>query len=489
MTKKNLTIVFVSAEAEPYSKTGGLGDVSGALSLALSELGHTVHLVTPLYKAIDRKRYAIPGKGVKIKIPVSSRQQTAEVVSIKKGRLSVHFIKQDDYYNRDGLYNTSKGDHKDNAERFSFFSRAVIEAIKALKIKPNVIHVNDWHTGLVPVYLKTLYKDDPQFPKTGTLLTIHNLGHQGIFSERAWHLTGLDWGLFSSGLLEFNGGINILKGGLLFADIITTVSDTYAKEIQVKELGCGLDTILRERADDLYGVVNGIDTNIWSPETDKLIPASFSAKNLDGKKICKQELLKEMGLPDGNEPLLAVVSRLADQKGLDMLGEVIGDILDSGAKLVLLGSGDKKLEKMFTDLAQAKPGKAAVRIGFDEGLAHRIEAGADIFLMPSRYEPCGLNQMYSLAYGTVPLVSSTGGLNDTVENYDPATGKGNGFKFTEFTHEALRTKIQDAVSLFINDPATWYKIVKRGMKENHSWASPAKVYEKLYRKTSFNRRR
>ncbi|VAX21013.1 Glycogen synthase, ADP-glucose transglucosylase [hydrothermal vent metagenome] len=489
MTKKKLTIVFVSAEAEPYSKTGGLGDVSGALSLALSESGHDVHLVTPLYKAIDRKAHAIPGKGVKIKIQVSSRQPMAEVVSIKKGRLSVHFIKQNDYYNRDGLYNTKDGDHKDNAERFIFFSRAVLEAIKALKIKPDVIHVNDWHTGLVPVYLRTLYKNDPQLAKTKTLLTVHNLGHQGIFSERDWHLTGLDWGLFSSGLLEFSGAINILKGGLLFADIITTVSDTYAKEIQTKELGCGLDSILRERADDLYGVVNGIDTNVWNPEKDKLIPKKFSVKNISGKKICKQALLKEMGLPDGNEPLLAVVSRLADQKGLDMLGEVIDDILDSGAKLVLLGSGDKKLEKMFTDLAQDKPGKVAVRIGFDEGLAHRIEAGADIFLMPSRYEPCGLNQMYSLVYGTVPLVSSTGGLNDTVESYNPATGKGNGFKFTEFTHTALKTTIQDAISLFINEPATWYKIVKRGMKENHSWAIPAAIYEKLYIKTSLNRRR
>ncbi|MGK7345936.1 MAG: glycogen synthase GlgA [Candidatus Nitrospinota bacterium M3_3B_026] len=479
--KRPLTIVMASSEAVPYSKTGGLADVAGALSRALAGLGHNVHLFTPLYGAVNRKSAGIPERGITVKVPISSREVRGRILSAAAGKVKVRFVENDNYYGRRGLYNAPEGDYPDNAERFVFFCRAVLEGIRRLKIRPDVIHVNDWQTSLIPVYMKTLYRDDPAVGRAASLLTIHNLGYQGVFWKLDWHLTGLPWRLFSPGGLEFHDRINFLKGGIVFSDVITTVSETYAKEIMTPELGWGLEETLKGRKEDLRGVLNGIDTKAWSPATDPLIPANYTASDLAGKEVCKKALLEEMGLPPGDEPLMACVSRLASQKGFDLLAPVIERMLDEGARFVLLGSGDRGLEDFFRSLAEARPGSMAVRIGYDEGLAHRIEAGADLFLMPSHYEPCGLNQMYSLAYGTAPVVRATGGLNDTVTDYDPATGKGNGFKFTERTPRALYEKTAFALRLFRENRGAWVKMVKRGMREDHSWSHSAGKYERLYR--------
>ncbi len=477
-----MTIVFVSSEAQPFSKTGGLADVSGSLTKALAELGHNVHLFTPLYKSVDRETHKIPKRGKAVQVPISSRTVNGNVLSIKKGRLSTHFIEHDGYFGRDNIYSTPKGDYADNSERFVFFSRAALEGIKALKIKPDVIHVNDWQTSLIPVYLKTLLKNDPALGRVPSVLTIHNLAYQGVFWELDWHLTGLPWEVFETGGLKNHGQINFLKGGIIFADMITTVSKTYAEEIQGKKFGCGLESVLIGRKNDLFGVINGIDTEIWNPATDPLIPANYSARSLKGKKTCKEKLLSEFGLPPGDQPLLGVVSRLVEQKGLDMLGAVIDKILDLDVRFVLLGTGQKEIENIYKKLALRRPDKVGARIGYDEALAHQIEAGTDIFLMPSRYEPCGLNQMYSLAYGSIPVVHATGGLNDTVEDCNGGLGSGNGFKFHKFSAEALYDKVEEAVNLFKRNPAAWYKIVRRGMKEDFSWKGSASIYEKLYRK-------
>lgn len=482
--KDALTVVIASSEAVPYSKTGGLAEVAGSLSAALAGLGHETHLFSPLYRVVKKSGISLPKKGVSVEAPISTRYSKGEVLSLKRGGVHTHFIKNDTYYDRDHLYNTQSGDYADNAERFIFFSRAVLEGIRKLGIRPDVIHVNDWQTSLIPIYMRTIYKKDPDISAAASLLTIHNLGYQGVFWKLDWHLTGLDWKLFNPEGLEFYDKINFLKGGIVFSDVITTVSETYARDITTPEHGWGLDGILRSKADDLHGVLNGIDTDVWNPATDKLIPAKYTADDLGGKRICKAKLLEEMGLPPGDEPVLGVISRLVEQKGFDILAPVVDRMLENGVKLVLLGSGREAFETLFKSLAEKRPDNAAVRIGYDEGLAHRIEAGADMFLMPSHYEPCGLNQMYSLAYGTAPVVRATGGLNDTVRNFDPVTGKGNGFKFEGVAPEALREKVMEALNLYRKDPAAWRKMMVNGMNEDHSWASSSRMYEKLYRQAA-----
>ncbi len=479
---KRLTIVFASSEAVPFSKTGGLADVSGALPSALAENGHDVHLFTPLYGTIDKKRFRLGKRGVKVKVAMSSRIVDGEVVSIRNEGVNVHFISNDSYFNRDGLYQTdSGGDYPDNAERFSFFCKAVLSGIKSLEIKPDVIHVNDWQTALVPVYLKTTHDLDPAFRKTASVMSIHNIGYQGLFDSRQWHLTGLDFSLFNPDLLEFHDQISFLKGGVAFSDILTTVSRTYAEEIQTGEYGCGLDGMLSARSKTLTGIVNGIDTKVWNPTTDKLIPANYSSRNLAGKKICRKTLLEKSGLKDNDEPVMGVISRLVEQKGFDLLAPSIDSLLDRGAKLVLLGSGHEGLEKVFRELAHKRPDKVSVTIGYNDRLAHMIEAGCDMFLMPSRYEPCGLNQLYSLGYGTPPVVRATGGLNDTVVNYDIVSGEGNGFKFHAPSPTDFYWKTVEAISLFSSNKDAWHKMVKNGMREDHSWSNSALEYEGRYR--------
>jgi starch synthase len=481
--KKKLTVILATSEAAPYAKTGGLADVSGSLARALAGLGVEVHLFMPLYAVVDRKSAGIgKKKPARITIPISARRPEGYVHTAKVSEnFSAHFIEHEGYFGREHLYNTPSGDYADNCERFVFFCRGVLEGTKVLGIKPDIIHANDWQASLLPVYLKTVFKDDPYFAKTASALTIHNLSFQGHFAQRDWHLTGLPWDIFASGRMEFYKMVNFLKGGILFSDVITTVSQSYASEIKTPEFGWGLEGVLRERSASLHGVLNGIDTDVWNPAADKLIPASYTPKKLAGKAVCKSRLLEELGLPQGAEPLLGIVTRLTDQKGMGLLAETLDRILDNNVKLAVLGSGAPNHEAYFNALAARRPDRVAVRIGYDEGLAHRIEAGSDIFLMPSLYEPCGLNQMYSLRYGTPPVVRATGGLNDTVDDYNPATGEGNGFKFTEPTPHAFFWKTAEALNILRNRPREWSRIVHNGMIGDYSWDRSARSYIRIYK--------
>lgn len=391
-------------------------------------------------------------------------------------RISVYFIENKDYYDRAGLYQDPAvgKDYQDNCERFSFFSKAVLETAQALGIKPDVIHCNDWQSALVPAYLKTLHKDNNYFRGTVTLFTIHNLAYQGLFPKENMPMTGLDWSYFNWKQLEYYGNINLLKAGIVFSDIITTVSRKYAEEIQTAEFGAGLDGVLRERAGDLYGVPNGTDYSVWNPEKDKLIPANYGLKNLKGKKVCKQHLQKKLKLPESDAPIIGMIGRVASQKGLDLVMECWDELMKEDVEFVLLGTGEPNIEQALKSTAARYPGKASINIGFDNQLSHEIEAGSDMFLMPSKFEPCGLNQLYSLKYGTVPIVRRTGGLADTI---DASVG----FSFQSYSSKEMLETIKKALKLY-RDQSKWLELMKNGMLQDWSWEKSAREYLALYRK-------
>jgi starch synthase len=475
-----MKILFAASEMVPFSKTGGLADVAGALTKALSGLGHEVCAVVPYYRDTSLKGLDVEEVDLGISVPISDRQEYGDIFrTVTDAGVTVYFIGKSAYYDREGLYGTPEDAFHDNAERFIFFSKAVIELCRSLDFSPDVIHCNDWQTGLVPIYLNEVFDADPLFQDTATLFTIHNIGYQGLFWHLDMHLTNLPWNLFTPEGFEFYGKINLLKAGLVGADIISTVSPQYAKEIQTSEFGCRLEGVLSKRSDRLFGVLNGVDYDDWNPESDKHIAASYGPGDLSGKALCKADLLKEFGLPaiDG-APLLGIVSRLADQKGFDILAEAIDDIIDQGCQLVLLGTGDEKYHRLFEELAKKYPRRVGASLSFSNALAHKIEAGSDIFMMPSKYEPCGLNQMYSLKYGTIPLVRATGGLEDTIVDFaDPA---GNGFKFTEYSSAALLDKVKDACKVYANKKK-WNRIIKNAMACDFSWDASAKKYVELYK--------
>ena len=420
-----MKILFVASEGLPYSKTGGLADVVEALPKALVELGHQVAVLLPRYRG--NKITSTLVSSVTVSLGDQLRfPSIAEGVSVAGVRY--YFVDDPGYFERDQPYGDASGDYRDNAERFTEFSRVAIEFAKRVLL-PDVIHCHDWQTALVPVLLRTQHANDPAVRSLPVVLTIHNLAYQGIFPQAALRRAGLPASLFSFDALEFYGSINVLKGGLLFADYLSTVSRRYAKEIQTPEYGVGLEGVVVQRADRLAGILNGVDYSIWSPELDTFIAQNYSAHNLEGKKACKKDLLKIFRLPadkpeDLERPLVGIVSRFADQKGFDLIAQVAGEMMHERLSLVVLGTGQAVYENFFKLLAERFPASAGVKIGYDNALAHKIEAGADIFLMPSRYEPCGLNQIYSLRYGTVPVVRATGGLEDTVENFDPQTQPG-----------------------------------------------------------------
>jgi starch synthase len=396
----------------------------------------------------------------------------------------------DPLFSRQGLYGEAGSDYPDNLERFAFFCRATMELLlafaKVSRWTPDALHAHDWQAALSVVYLKSLYAKRPEFRKLGALLTVHNLGYQGLFPASAFPKTGLEPELFTPKTLEFYGQANLLKGGLVFADLLTTVSPTYSREIQTPEFGFGLDGVLRERQDRLSGVVNGIDAEAWNPATDSHLAAHYSSSDLAGKRRCKEALQRELSLPVRAVPLLAVISRFTSQKGLDLVAAVLPELMRLDVQVALLGTGDPPLELQFQSFRMRYPDKIGVRIGFDDALAHAIEAGADLFLMPSRYEPCGLSQLYSLRYGTVPIVRKTGGLADTVMAYTPQTaaeGRATGFSFTDATPEALLTTILLALRVYANQ-AEWASLVQAGMKTDVSWAQSADAYVKLYRRVS-----
>jgi starch synthase len=463
---------MVSSEAAPLAKTGGLADVVGALPAALRGLGDEAAVVIPRYGSVDLKTL----RRVYDNLPVflgTTRYDT----SIYQAPAEFPFFLVDcpPLYARKGFYGESGVDYPDNHIRFAVFARAAIGVARFL-FRPHVLHCHDWQSGMVPAYLRTTFANDPTFLGVSTLFTIHNLGYQGLFPKTILPEVALDPAVYRPDGMEFFGRVAYIKGGITFATALNTVSPTYALEIQTPEFGFGLDGALRARAGVLTGILNGADYGEWSPEVDPLLPANYTPGDLSGKRACKEQLLAEFGLPAEaiDRPLIGIVSRFTRQKGTDILAEVAGQIVDEGLYLVALGAGDPEYEEFFHQMAAAYPGRIAVRIGFDNRLAHLIEAGADMFLMPSRYEPCGLNQIYSLRYGTVPVVRATGGLDDTIE-------EGTGFKFREYSGEALLDAVREAAQAF-SRPDAWRETMRRGMEKDFSWRASAKAYSALYRR-------
>ncbi|MBI3028779.1 MAG: glycogen synthase GlgA [Candidatus Rokubacteria bacterium] len=477
-----MRILLISSEVEPFAKTGGLADVAGALPKALAGLGHDVRVLMPKYRGVERHAGSLAPRVPGVQVPIAGRIAEGTLLEGRMGAgIPIYFLAQDQYYDREGLYGTGEGDYWDNCERFIFFCRAALEGLKRLGWIPQVIHANDWQAGLVPVYLETLYRDDPGLAKIATLFTVHNLAYQGVFWHYDMAMTGLGWDLFTPAGIEYYGKLNFLKGGLVFGDLLTTVSRTYAREIQTPEFGCGLEGVLQERSAALHGVVNGIDYEAWNPASDGEIPKGYTADDLKGKRACKAALQEELGLAQEPAPLVGMVTRLVEQKGLTLVLDALPGLLAEGVQLALLGSGEPALEQAFGDAAAKHAGRVAVRLGYDAGLARRIYGGADCFLMPSRYEPCGLGQLISLRYGTIPLVRWTGGLADTVKEFDPAKQAGTGFGFAPFTHEALLECARRALAVF-RQPRLWQRLMRNAMAEDFSWEASAREYVSLYRK-------
>jgi starch synthase len=477
---------IVASEAVPFAKTGGLADVAGSLPRALEHLGHRASLFLPCYRQVKNSGVELADTGLTVNIPVGSKSVGGLVYAthLPKCSVEVYLIDQPGYFDRDELYQVNGVDYPDNCERFVFFERAVLETIRQLDLRPDVLHCNDWQTGLIPVYLRELYGNRPGFQDLGTLLTIHNLAYQGSFWHWDMSLTGLDWRLFNWRQLEFHGRLNFMKAGLVFADLLSTVSPTYAQEIQEPAMGRGLDGLLRARQADLHGIVNGIDTDVWSPANESMIACRYDATTFEtGKSACKAQLQRRASLPERPEvPLFAQIGRLDPQKGWDLLADVADDLLRGDIQMVVLGQGLPRYHELLDQLAEKHSGKLRAFLEFSSPLAHQIEAGADLFLMPSLYEPCGLNQLYSLAHGTVPVARATGGLADTVVDVTPQTladGTANGFLFKDPTPQALRAAIDRALSLWPDRP-TWSRIARAGMQADWSWDHSAQQYVQLY---------
>jgi starch synthase len=478
-----LKIAFAASECVPYSKTGGLADVVGALPRALVALGHEVCVYVPRYKQTKLEN---PKTVVKsLTIPFDDEYRFCSVLDGgKQHGVQFYFIDYPPFFDREYLYgHPSSGDYPDNAERFALFSRAVLESSKITGV-PDLFHCHDWQSALIPVLLRSNYVADPAFARVPVVFTIHNIGYQGVFSEDVLPLLDLTWELFTLNRLEFFGRVNFLKGGIVFSDYVTTVSRRYSQEIQTSEFGFGLDGVLRGRAGTVTGILNGVDYEEWNPAKDPFIADHYSddPQSLAHKQNCKQDLLKEFGLEqlDPKLPVVGIVSRFAAQKGFDLIESIADRLPREQMALVVLGSGERRFEEVFRKMVQQFPNKVALKVKYDNALAHKIEAGSDMFLMPSHYEPCGLNQIYSLKYGTVPIVRATGGLDDTIEQWDPASGTGTGFKFTEYHGEALLLAIRQALHAYSTDPAAWQKIMLNGMRKDYSWAASAREYVKVY---------
>ena len=486
-----MRILLATSEVVPFAKTGGLADVCGALPAELSRLGHEVAVILPAYR--EAIECGVPNQQLNLEytVPIGSKQVAGRVLrsSMPNTNVPVYLIEQDDYFDRPQLYGEKGIDYKDNCERFVFFCRSVMETVNLLDLRIDVLHCNDWQTGLIPAYLRTEYEGASAFDQIVTVMTIHNMAYQGQF----WHwdmlLTGLDWKYFNWHQMEFWGKLNLLKTGLVFADSINTVSPRYALEIQTEPLGCGLEGVLAQRSQVVHGILNGVNYASWNPQTDPHIVVNYGVENWrSGKAAAKKAVGEQLGLPVRNDvPMIGMVGRLVDQKGLDLVAEILPRWLKhADVQWVVLGKGEARYHDFFRQLAVQFPEKIVVRLEFSDQLAHAIEAGADMLLMPSRYEPCGLNQLYSLKYGTVPIVRSTGGLADTILDADATSisaGTANGFRFDAYQPDELDRALQRAIDAFAR-PDDWAAIVTTGMRQDWSWTRSARRYIELYEETT-----
>lgn len=480
-----MKVLLISSEVAPFAKTGGLADVAGALPIALSKLDVDVRVVMPGYSV---NNYNDPGRPRRVipQMPVTLGYNDflAEIAEayLPSSSVPIYFVNNAHFFHRDGLYQNNGTDFLDNPHRFAFFCKAALMMLKELDWIPDVIHCNDWQTGLVPVMLHTdkLFKDDPDYSQVGTLFTIHNMAYQGNFWQEIVAELGLNPSLFSPAGMEFYGAVNLMKGGLVFADKLSTVSPTYAHEIQTPAYGCGLDGVLRMRSDDLIGILNGIDYDAWDPNSDQALTANYNPAQMAGKALCKEALQVKLGLhAEPKTPLLVMISRLDPQKGLDILLPVLPEILKLDVQFAILGTGRADYESNLAEMAKQYPGRMAAVMQFNGDLARQMEAGGDIFMMPSKFEPCGLNQLYSLRYGTLPLVRHTGGLADSVEPIAPDAAWGTGFVFEEYTGAALMGALNQALALYAR-PEDWANTQRRAMEKDFSWTASAKLYEELY---------
>jgi starch synthase len=481
---------MVSAEVYPFSKTGGLGDVLGSLPAALAKLGHEVRVVTPRYYSVDRARYGLRHIG-EIGVPMGDYGVWGCPISLGKlpvqgVEVPVYFLDREGLYGRRGIYGDESGGFGDNDVRFAFLSRAALELCRNLDWRPDVVHANDWHTGPIPVFLNTHYAHDRWLGGVASVITVHNMQYQGGYGRDSLGMLGLGDAHLHPRSMGHHGGINFLKGGLNHATLLTTVSGGYAREIQTSAYGYGLEDVARERRHDLYGIVNGIDLDLWNPETDTRIAARYSRQDMRGKALCKQSIQQRFGLPQrARSPLFASVGRLVHQKGMDVAAEAIPDIVRRfNAQFILVGSGEPGLSAHYQALAKRFPQHIGVYVGYNDTLAHQVEAGADFFLMPSRFEPCGLNQLYSLRYGTLPIVRATGGLNDTVESYDNSDhgGRGTGFKFDDLTPRAVFDTAGWAAHTYYERPHAMRALIDRAMRQQLSWEDSARMYSEVYRR-------
>ncbi len=481
-------IVFAASECVPYAKTGGLADVVGALPAVIASLGHQVTVYLPLYRQVQKhlkqRRVVLPS----LTIPFEYYNRFVAVVDggIRDG-VQYYFIDCPELFDREYLYGSPAGDYPDNAERFALFSRAVLESAKQLGV-PDVFHVHDWQSSMLPVYLRTTYYFDPALRQAGCMLTIHNAAYQGTFPPQTTERLLLPWDVFTLDKVEQFDQFNFLKGGIVYSDLITTVSRKYAQEIQTAEFGNGMETVLQRRAADLRGILNGVDYSQWDPATDGNIAGHYTPENLEGKLECRKDLLHAYGANDvpDTTPVVGIVSRFATQKGFDLIAQVAEDLADDDLFIVALGTGEPYYENLMKDLQFSHPDKFSAKVTYDESLAHKIEAGSDIFLMPSRYEPCGLNQIYSLKYGTVPVVRATGGLDDTIEEWDAKTRQGTGFKFEGHRAEDFLIELRRALTAF-KDKEGWQQLMRNGMAQDYSWEKPAEAYVECYEETARRR--
>jgi starch synthase len=476
-----MRILLASSEVHPYSKTGGLADMVGALGKTLARTGHRVGIVTPLYHGIRERFPDIASTGWTMELPLDARSVRSEIFTLELSEtLTIYFVEQPEFFDRAGLYHEDGVDYPDNAERFIFFSKAVVRLARELPWRPAIVHVNDWQAGLVPALMQQERLGTGWGNAPRACMTIHNLAYQGVFPDTRFALTNLPWEYFNPNGVEFYGHLNSLKSGIAFADVITTVSPRYAREITTPEFGCGLDGLLRQRQHALFGILNGVDYDEWNTTNNPFIKHSYSNEDLSGKDANKADLQQESGLPVAPHiPLFGSVTRLVDQKGVDIQLGALEEMLGSNLQFVLLGSGVPAFETAYRDLAKRHPGKVAVRIGFDQGLSHRIEAGCDFFLMPSRFEPCGLNQMYSLRYGTLPIVRITGGLDDTVIDIAEDAENANGIKFGEYSSRALARGIRKALALY-EEAELLARYRENAMVADFSWERTCQRYLEIY---------